>query len=192
MGVFRPELHHRIGSRTSLGILKAHRLQRTELHGLAAPFGHHLDGNTAFEIGGLFELFRLDFLRRKQRVIEGIVGRLVHGTVEIVVPALAVTGREKCDIHIDGIGIDDRRDRIVKIQMFTVGQLRNRLRQFVGCQRAGCHNAETVCWNLGDLLMQNANVRMTFQRLGNLESKTARDRRPGPILPALVPHPPLE
>ena len=51
MGIFRPELHHSIGSRTGLGILQPHRLQRTELHGLAAPFGHHLDGNAAFKIG---------------------------------------------------------------------------------------------------------------------------------------------
>ena len=145
MGVFRPELHHRIGSVAGLGILKAHWLQRTELHGLATPFGHHLDGDTTFEVGGLFKFFGLDFLRREQRGIEGIVGRLVHGTVEIVVPTLTVTGRKKCDIHIDGIGIDDRRDRIIKIQMFTVGQLRNRLRQFVGCQRARCHNASSGC-----------------------------------------------
>jgi len=111
----------------------------------------------------------VDFLRREQCIIEGIVGRLVHRTVEIIVPALAVTGGEKCNIHIDGIGIDDRRDGIVKIQMFTVSQLPNRLRQFVGCQRAGCHNTETVRWDLGNLLMQDTNVRMPFQRLSNLE-----------------------
>ena len=169
MGVFRPELYHSIGSLTRLGILKAHRLQRTELHSLAAPFGHHLDGDTTFEVGGLFEFFRLDFLSRKQRVIEGVIGRLVHRTVEIVIPTLVITGCEKYDIHIDGIGIHDRRDCIVKIQMRRMGQLRNRFRQFVGCQRAGCQDAETVRWDLGNLLMQNANVRMLFQRLGNLE-----------------------
>src|SRR5207302_7966052 len=34
MGVFRPELYHSIGSQSRLGIHQAHRLQRTELHGL--------------------------------------------------------------------------------------------------------------------------------------------------------------
>src|SRR6185295_19814465 len=43
MDIFRPKLDHSIGSSTRFWILKAHRLQRTELHGLAAPFGHHFD-----------------------------------------------------------------------------------------------------------------------------------------------------
>ena len=55
MDVFCPELHDSIGSGTSFGILQAHRLQRTELHGLAAPFSHHFDRDTTFKIGRLFK-----------------------------------------------------------------------------------------------------------------------------------------
>src|SRR5262245_1770991 len=65
MGVFRSELDHCKGSRTRLRILESHRLQRTELHGLAAPFGHYFDWDTPFKIGGLFKFFGLNFLCRE-------------------------------------------------------------------------------------------------------------------------------
>ena len=50
-----------------------------------------------------------------------------------------------------------------------MGQLGDGLGQFVGRQRPGRNDTEAFSRDFGDLLVKDADVGMTFERLGNLE-----------------------
>ena len=102
--------------------------------GLAAPFGHHLDGQAAVEIARRFALVKLGLVGGQQGVDEGVVLRLVHGTVQVggalfLGLALVIARLHPGAFHVDAVVIDDGGNRVEKRQRLGAGLGGNRLTQ---------------------------------------------------------------
>ena len=164
VAVLHAQLDDRIGPRVGFRIQQAHRLHRPEHHGVAAALGHDLDGNAALEVGHLLEVLGDDLLGLQQGLVKGVVLRLGHGAVEVV-GALVVARRPEDDGHVDAVGVHDRRDRVVEVEVLGVRQALEVLGQRVGGQRARGHDRRAVGRNLRHRLVQDANVRVALQGL---------------------------
>ncbi len=73
----------------------------------------------------LFEIVQLDPLRCQKSVYKGIIFIFGKRTVDVIAFLLlagAIARGTEGNIHIDRIGMDDRRDRIEKIQVFFAAQ----------------------------------------------------------------------
>ena len=128
MDVLGAQLHDRTGTGARPWIIQSDRFQRTELHRLASPFRHHFDGNATLEVRDFLEVLRLNFFRRDNGVIKCIIGHLIHRAIQIIIPSFSVSRRAKRDIHIDGIGINNRRNCIKECKVLLVSQLSDRRR----------------------------------------------------------------
>src|SRR5262249_6735913 len=71
---------------------EADRLHRSKAQGFGSALRHHLDRQTAFEIGRLLELLELGFLACKQRCYEGVILRLIERAIDVIG---AVTARAR-------------------------------------------------------------------------------------------------
>ena len=70
-----------------------------------------------WEVFKLFPLFGLGGLGREQRIVEAVVLGAVHGAVDVVRRSLVPARGKVNAIHVDGFGVDDGRDGIVKRQV---------------------------------------------------------------------------
>ncbi len=115
------QLHHGPGRPASPRVAQANRLHRAEAQCIAAAPGQHLDGQAALEIVQLLPLFRLGRFGRQQRIEKTVVLRAIHRAVDVIGRSL-VPARGKVDaLHVDRVGLDDRRDRVVERQMPRAG-----------------------------------------------------------------------
>ncbi len=70
--VILPQLNHGMGSRAIMGVGQTDWLHGAKSQRLTAAFSHHLDGETAFKVGGvLLPFMKLDFVAFDQRVDKG-------------------------------------------------------------------------------------------------------------------------
>ena len=109
-----------------------HRLHRPVAQRLAPALGHDLDRQAAVEIGRAFPFLELGLVAGDQRVDEGVVLRLVHRAVDVVLagaagPDLVVARLEPADVHVDRVEMDDRRDGVEEGERIGAGRrLRSR------------------------------------------------------------------
>ena len=110
---------------------------------LAAAPGHDLDRQAAVEIRSAFPLAELGLVAGQKRVDEGVVLRLVHRAVDIVLagaarPHLVVARLEPGGIHVDRIEMHDRRDRIEEGERVAASRFGDRVGKRWRGQRPGC------------------------------------------------------
>ncbi|MGY4333133.1 hypothetical protein ACVWWG_007550 [Bradyrhizobium sp. LB7.2] len=108
---------------------EADRLHRPVAQGLGAALRHHLDRQTAVEIGRVgFPFLELGLLAGDQRGDEAVILLLGHRAVDVVGTGaagtdLVVARLEPCCRHVDGFAVHDRRDRVEEGERVLVGQL---------------------------------------------------------------------
>ena len=81
-----PELDHRVRLAPRGRVREPDRLHRTEPQRVDAAVGHHLDRQAALEVGRAVEVVQLGQLRGRERLVEPLVLRRGHGTVQVVPP----------------------------------------------------------------------------------------------------------
>ena len=114
------------------GITQSHGLHRSEAQGVDAALGDFLNWQAALKVVGFVELVSGVLPCRRQGLIEPGVLFLAERAIDVVirpVHRVAVARRPKRDVHIDGFGIDDRADRIVKEEPLAARELYDRSRQ---------------------------------------------------------------
>src|SRR3546814_17282946 len=85
-------------------------LPRSEEEGCGAARGHHLERNTAFEIGRvLFPILEVGLVAVDEALDKGVILLLVHRAVDIILAVadrtdLVPAARHPCDVHVDEIG----------------------------------------------------------------------------------------
>ena len=122
-----------------MGVGQADRLHRPIRQCLAAPFGHHLDRQAAFEVGRvrlpLLEVHSLGFQKRINKCLELLAAERAVDVVRA--GALVVAGLEPGLVEIDAVFVDDRGNGIEKGQGLGAGQLADAVGQAGRGQRAG-------------------------------------------------------
>ena len=109
---------------------------------------------------------QFDFFRLHDRVDERTVLNLGHRAVDVIVAALAVARGHERDAHIDRIGGNDRRDRVVEIQVARTDQFIQRFAERRTGQRTGGENCETRGYRAG-LGARDLNHRIVLERRGD-------------------------
>jgi len=106
-------------------IAQADGLHGAESQSVAAAAGEDFNRQAAFEIVELLPLFRFGGFGGEQRVEEAIVFLAIHGAVDVVGRAFVPARGEVNAFHVDGLGIDDRGDGIVKREVLRAGDALN-------------------------------------------------------------------
>ena len=117
LAVFLTELHDRVGPATRAWIDQAHRAHWTECESFTAPIGHFFDRHASFESDKTLEAMGRDALSAEQSIDECAVLLARQRQVQVIVAAFAVARRAIRNVHVDGLGRNDRRDRVVEIQV---------------------------------------------------------------------------
>lgn len=154
-----------------MGIGEAHRLHRPVAQRLAAAFRHHLDRQAAVEIGRAFPFLEAGLVAGDQRIDEGIVLLLGHRAVDIVLAGsagadLVVARLKPADVHVDRLGIDDRRDGVEEGERIGARFRADRFGK-TGCgQRAGRDDGEIPIFRrqTGDFFAHHRDQRMSGDR----------------------------
>ena len=127
--VVLPELHDRIGLHVGLvRVGEPERLHRPVAQRLAPALRHHLDRQTAIEIGrARFPLVERGLVAGEQCVDEGVVLFARERAIDVVGAgatgtSLVVARLKPRDRHVDRIAMDDRRDRIEERERIFTGQ----------------------------------------------------------------------
>ena len=136
--VLLAKLDDGVGPASGPGVGEADRLHGAEAEGVAAAAGGLFDGQTAFEVVQLQVVsFRLqvggvggdglpglygDGFGGGEGVEEAVVLLLGEGAVDVVGGAFVVAGCEVDAVHVDGGGIDDGRDGVVKGEVVGAGE----------------------------------------------------------------------
>ena len=142
--IFFAQLHHGPGRPAGARVAQTHRLHRTESQSVAASTGQHFDGQAALEIVEFLPLFGLGRLCCQQRIQKAIELRAVHGAVDVVSRPFVPARGKINPLHVDGIGFDNGRDRVVERQMACAGNAFNLRAQRVRGQRAGGQNRQRI------------------------------------------------
>ena len=114
--VFFAKLHHRIRFFARVGIAKSDGFERSETYCVAAAFCHLFDGHAPFKKFALLKIVQNHRLRIDKFVVKSLVFVLLHGQVEIVFSALAVSSAKVGFLHIYAVKFHNRRNRIVEKQ----------------------------------------------------------------------------
>ncbi len=125
--VFLAKLHNRPRLSPIARITQPNRFHWPVAQRVTTPSRELFDWQTSFEVHRLLELVQCYRVGRRQRVIESIVLFLIERAVQVVVAALVVARCAKRDACVDRLGIDDRRDRVVEVEVPRPGQSRNLL-----------------------------------------------------------------
>src|SRR5947209_5752437 len=72
-----------------------------------------------------------------QGIAKPVVFFLVQGTIDVIGGAFAVARRKIYARHVNGIGFDDRADRVVEIKVAGTGEAGNLVGESIGSQRTG-------------------------------------------------------
>ncbi|MNX74228.1 hypothetical protein D3C86_1056610 [compost metagenome] len=110
--------------------------------GLAATFGHDLDGQAAVEVGDVLPLLELGLGAVQQGVDEGLVLGLVHRAIDVgggvAAGAFLVIARlTPGDVEVDAVGVDDGGDGVEEAEALLAGHLQDGVGQGGRGQRAG-------------------------------------------------------
>ena len=175
------QLHNGPGRSAGARIAQAHRLHRPKSQGIAASAGQHFDGQAAFKVIKLLPLLGFGSLGGQQCVKKAIELLAIHGAINVISCPLVPARRKVNPLHVDGIGIDDGRDGVVKGQAPRACDALNLRAQRVGSERSRGQNREVLRTVLGlrvfalkqrcakprHLLANHANQGLGRNRLGN-------------------------
>ena len=169
--VVLPQLHHRIGLLAGFGIFQANGLQGAVAQGILSPPGHDLHGHAAFK-----DLFVLKAMHRRFLCIRKLPDKVqillpIHGAVDVIRGALVIAGGEPAVIHIQRFKAHQWGRRVIEVQALCAAEIvGNRRRHGIGGQGAGGNDRRTL-GDLRELLMDDLDVLVLLQRLGDGRSK---------------------
>jgi len=170
--IILPELHDGVRlHRRVVRVGEADRLHRPEPQRFTTALGHHLDGQTAVEVGHLLPV--LEFVQRccNQRIDERVVLPLVHWAVEVIsagAPRTCLIVARLCpdDRQVDAVVMDDRRDGVEEGEGVLAGQPADRLSE--RRRREGARRDDDILpvgrRQARDLLAGNGDVGMGLKR----------------------------
>ena len=186
-GIVLAQLHHSIGFNCWIArIGQADRLHGAVPKRLSAASGHHLNRETAVEVGRvLFKVFELAGFGGKDRIDEGVVLRLVHRAVDVVGAIstwthLVVAGLKPGGLHVDAVAVDDWRDRVEEGEAVFAGMRQDVPSQGFRSQRPCRDDAVAPVFGrkASDLLVTNFDQRMRLEGSGDsLRKSFAIDRK---------------
>ena len=167
-GVLGPQLDVGPGAVAGAGVPQAHRAQGAVADGVRAAGGHHLDGHAALVDGQR----RVKVVPRRalggdERRVKRLVLLFIKGAVEVVGLAAAVAGGGKDLVHVQAVGGDDGRHRVVKAQPVAADQGGHGLAQRAVGQRAGGHQHRPALVDGGDLLPVDGDVWLGLHQRGD-------------------------
>jgi hypothetical protein len=121
--VLLPELHHGEGACSGARVADSDRLHRPEGERLRAAARHLLDRETALEVERRLETVQRHGLGGEQRLHEAEIFRLGERQVQVVALTVVVARGAEGDLVVDRIGVHDRGDGVVEIQVLVAQQL---------------------------------------------------------------------
>src|SRR5215207_5132396 len=166
--ILLPELHARVRLPSVARVSQAHRLHRPVAQRIDPAPRQLFYRQTRLEPARLLEALERDALRADERLVEARVLLLVHRAVEVVVPALPVTRRAEGDAGVHGIGRDDGRDGVVKVEPRPRGQPRDLLGQSVRAERPGRDDTHGILVDTGRLFPHYFDVGVRLDAPGYL------------------------
>ena len=160
--VLLAQLHYCPGAQAGAGIAQANRLHGAKAQRVAAAAGEDFNGEAALEIIEFFPLLGFGGLGGQQGIDKALVLLAVHGAVDVVGCAFVPARGHVDAVHVNGIGIDDGGDGVVKGQVTGTGDALDLGTQRVGGEGASRQNgalrAVLVLVERGDFLAEHANV----------------------------------
>ncbi len=160
------------GERTLRGarVGESHRLHRTEGKRVMATACQFLDRHAAFEVDRAFERMERELVGGQYGADKGVILRLVHRAIDIIVAAFTLTRSLEGDFHVDRFRGDDRSDGVVEIKVAWAEQTIQLVAQGGAGKRAGRDDARSrgQCGGFG---AYHFDQRMALQRRG----KNARE-----------------
>ncbi len=124
--ILLPELKNSIRSFPGSGIVQAHRLHWAKAQSIDASTRHLFDRKASLKVGGAFAAVQ----RNRFSPNEGLIKRQVFFFVEWAVDKIRlpfVIARCPIDFRIiDGVGVHDGADGIIKIEMAFAGKFADR------------------------------------------------------------------
>ena len=162
--VILAQLDDSIRQFTRTGQFQADRLHRAIAHGVDTTASHDFDRHTAFkDTVVLFKFVEFGTFSRRQGLPEGFIFFFGKGAVQIVCPALAVTGRAVDLGHVQGVDGDDRRCGIVEMEIVFPRQAADGIGQGVTGQRAAGDDADLVIRQFRHFFMTDSDQRMILE-----------------------------
>ena len=131
--VFASQLDDGMRLATRPRVDQSYGFHRPVGEGLAPPTGDRLDGETPLEAFDLFKGVQGDLLGVLQGLPEIFIGLPIQRAVQVIRLAAAVAGSREDTVLIDGLPFDDRRNRIVEIEVGAAGERSDRVVQ--ACRR---------------------------------------------------------
>ena len=101
--VLLAELNNCIGALSRFGIFEPHRTHRAVAHGVTTPFCHDFYGHTAVKQLPLFKVVKMHGFCIDKGIVKCLVLLFVHGQVEIVISALAISSSKVCLVHVNAV-----------------------------------------------------------------------------------------
>jgi len=149
--ILPPELNDRMGLSARPRVNQTDRFHRAVGEGVDPPPGDHLDREASLEAPDLLEGAEGDLFRPGEFSPKGLVGFPVHRAVQVVRLAVPITGCREDPIPIDGFPLNDRGDRVVKVEVIPAGPCGNGAGKGVGGERAGCDDRDSFRGDFRDL-----------------------------------------
>ena len=157
---------------------EAERLHWAVTQRFATALGHHLDRQTAIEIGRRrFEIAELDLLAGEQRIDKRLVLRARERAIDVVGagacrPRFVVARLEPGDVEIDRLAVHDRREGIEESERGLAGERADRIgERWRGERAGGDDDAVPVRRQGGNFLAADIDERLVRKRRGNGRGK---------------------
>ena len=165
--IFLPKLHAGVRLFAGLRVAKPFWLHRAETQGFGAAAGDLLDRQAALEPLRFLETFHGNRFGGEQLGDERFILLAAHRAVYVIVAALVVTRRFEGDAHIDAVGRNYRRDRIVKIKLIVAGKLHYLAGKRVRGQRPRGDYRYLIGGNCGDFFADDLDIRVGLDTFGD-------------------------
>ena len=172
--ILTAKLNHGIIGFSRFGMSDTHRLHRTEAERILAALGHYFHGHTAFKHGEgsiRFKIVQFCFFCVDEGIVKRLVLFLIHGAVDVIRIALAVTGREKGTAHIDGRKIHDGSGSIKEAETALSCQGNDLFGHGVGGKGTGGDHRNLPLWDLDSFLLHYLNEGAGADLLCDVRSK---------------------
>src|SRR5918995_4139323 len=117
LAVFLTQLNYRVGPSAGALIDKSDCAHRPERQSVLAAVSHLFNGHAAFERHEALETMRRHAFGANQRIDEAVILLACKRQVQVIVAITIVARGSEGDVHVDGFGSYNWRDRIIKVEM---------------------------------------------------------------------------
>ena len=162
-GIVLAQLHDRIRT-AAIRALQPHRLHRPKQQRLASAARHLLHRHASFEIDLPVDVVHLGAFSMDQLVIKAVELLLIQRAVDIIRIALVIARLPVCLREVDGVFLDDRRRRIIEMEIVRMQEGADVLGQRVRGQRSAGDDHRSLRDRL-HFLMDDLHEGMRAQRL---------------------------